>query len=383
MSTDTRHTPLPSQAEVDPDWKGTTWYPKAGEIKAALPGFFFVVLPITVCAEALWLLELSAKKQYFIDIFIAAVLAIVVGNVISLSDRLQPGLHFSTKWFLRLGIIIYGLKFSYKSLETGGLSYLAVIVVSVVTATTVALGLAAILKLNRRTGALLGTGTAICGVAAAMATAPSIKARAEEIGVALGAILFWGTLGLFFYPIIGSALHLSHSVYGAWTGAALHDLPQIVAAAQQGGGATGLKYALLVKLVRIAFIVVMVLFMSIYFTVKEGNKTERVGAGALMSKALGQFPLFVGGFFIVVLVNTFVKIPASIAGPLATAKPSVLPTTVAGVLLTFAIVGICARVTRPVIAAAGPRAMVVGFVTWAAQSVLVLAVCQALIPHLS
>lgn len=362
--------------------EGSALVSDGSEIREALPGFLFVVLPVTIVAEILWVLEISAKKTFFIDIFIAAVLAVIVGNMFTLPARLQPGLMFSTKWFLRAGIIIYGLKFSYKSLANGGLADLIVVVVSVVVGVAVAMLCGRLFGVNPRTSALIGTGTAICGVAAAMATAPSIKAKADEIGVALATILFWGTLGLFVYPFIGHGLGISNSVYGAWSGAALHDLPQIIAAAQQGGGATGLKFALLVKLIRVAFIVVIVMFMSAWFAMKEGADVARQSNRSVARGALRQFPLFVAAFFVVVLINTFIAVPSSIAGPLATYPASITPVTVSGLFLTFAIVGICARVTRPVIAAAGPRAMALALVTWVTQSVLVLITAQALLPHL-
>lgn len=372
------------EAEREPDWKSAHWYPSGREIKEALPGFLLVVLPITVIAEALWTLEIFSKQTFFVDIFMGAVLAVVVGNVVRIPDQLQPGLIFSTKWFLRAGIIVYGLKFSYASLEGRGVDYLAVVLVSVVPAIIVALLLGHVLRVSAPTAALIGTGTAICGVAATMATAPSVRAKAEEVGVALAGILFWGTLGMFFYPYIGHALGLSHSVYGAWAGASIHDLPQIVAAAKQGGGATALKFALLVKLVRVAFIVVIVFFMSLYFSARRRREgAEGATTGSSIGAALHQFPLFVAGFFLVVLINTFVKVPAFIAGPLATYPATTSPITVAGVFLTFAIVGIGARVTRNVVAKAGPRAMFLAFITWALQSVIVLLTAQALIPHLA
>lgn len=376
-----------AHTEEEPDWKGAHWYPGMAEIREALPGFFLVVLPITVIAELLWTLEIHAKQQFFVDIFMGAVLAVLVGNVVAIPERLQPGLVFSTKWFLRAGIIIYGLKFSYKSLEHAGVDYLAVVLVSVIPAIAVALILGRALRVPAPTAALIGTGTAICGVAAAMATAPSVRARAEQVGIALAGILFWGTLGLFIYPYIGHALHLSNSVYGAWSGAAIHDLPQIVAAAKQGGGSTGLEYALLVKLIRVAFIVVIIFFMSVYFTVKDRDALvargeTSVSTSTMMAQAVRQFPLFVGAFFAVVMLNTFIQIPKGIAGPLATYPASKSPITVAGVFLTFAIVGIGARVTRTVVSKAGPRPMLLALFTWVIQSVLVLITAQALLPHL-
>lgn len=360
-------------------WRGTPFYPGYTEIKEALPGFLLVVLPIAIIAEILWVIEINLHKTFFVDIFIAAVLAILFANVFPLPQRLQPGLAFSTRWFLRAGIIIYGLKFSYTSLLHSGIQDLIIILATVVIALGVSMTIGKLLGVNPHTAALIGTGTAICGVAAAMAVSPTMRAKDEETAVALSTILFWGTLGLLLYPLIGSLLHLSATVYGAWTGASLHDLPQIVAAATQGGGAIGLKSALIVKLIRVAFIVVIALFMSVVFGLKEGVQEARSTGRSIAISALKTFPLFVLAFFVVVLLNTLFTIPASFSGPLATWPVTTFPTTVSAFFLTLAIIGICARVTRSTIRVAGLKAMLLALITWVTQSVVILVLASTLL----
>jgi uncharacterized integral membrane protein (TIGR00698 family) len=181
--------------------------------------------------------------------------------------------------------------------------------------------------LEDHTGALIGVGTAICGIAALLATAPGIKAKEEQIGVAIGVVLLWGTLALFVYPVVAATVNMPAAVYGTWCGAAIHDLPQIVAAALQGGGNDALKAALMVKMIRIAFIIVVVLGMCVYFAVSA--KQNNLQHDSLLSIAINAVPGFVIGFFIVVLINTFVQIPTAIAGPLATYPPTVSPFTLA------------------------------------------------------
>ncbi len=353
-----------------PRWWGR-FFPGPEEMREAVPGFLAVVLPVTVAAEGLWVLELQAGVTWFVSIFIAAVLGLLVGNLWNIPDKYQPGLAFSTKWFLRLGIIIAGLKFNYSFLFESGWQQLTIVLVAVVTAMAVSWYAGKMLGLSEHTRALIGVGTSICGVSAIMAAAPAIQAKEEESGIALGTILLWGTLGLLIYPFMAGAFHLAPTVYGAWTGGTIHDLPQIVATAVQGGGAAALESALFVKVIRMAFLIVLVVAEIFFFALKnrDSGRGERVNTWA---HALRNFPLFVILFFIVVVINTVVALPGSVVGPLATWKPSVFPMTVADVLLIFAVVGITCRVTRPVIARAGPAALLTGLASWVVQSVLVL-----------
>lgn len=354
--------------------RGQGWWsrflPLREEVLSAVPGLLTVVLPIAILAEVLWYIEIRSNVTWFVDIFIAALLALIVANIRPLPARYQAGLEFSTKWFLRLGIIIYGLKFTYAYLATAGWRYLSLVVISVVIAIGVSMLVGHLMGLSARSSALLGTGTAICGVAAIMTTAPAIKARPEETALALGSILLWGTLGLLAYPVIATFYHLSPTLYGSWTGASIHDLPQIIATATQGGGQMALQAALFSKLIRVAFIVPVVFFMGTLFALKEVRAgTDRSGVKSLLFAVKG-FPLFVLGFFLVVVLNTAITVPSEIAGPLATWPASIFPTTFAGFFLTLAIIGICGRVTREAVGRAGPQALATGLVAWVVQSTL-------------
>lgn len=370
MSQSSQMNNQPQHVTISPKKPGK-FFPAGWEIKEALPGLFAIVFPITIIAELLYYIEVKSNQTFFVDIFIAAVLALIVANVFTVPDRLKAGPAFAQKWFLRLGIILYGLKFSYSYLATTGWQDLIVVIVTVGSAIFGSLIIGKLFGLDDKTAALIGNGTAVCGIAALMATAPSIKAKEENTSIAIGVVLLWGTLALFIYPLVGAAVHMPAAVYGTWTGAAIHDLPQIIAAAKQGGGNAALQAALMVKMIRIAFIVVVVLGMNIMFTVKEqkatGNKSENV-----MKIALKAMPGFVIAFFIVVLINTMVKIPATISGPLATYPATTSTFTVASLLLAMAIIGICSKCTTKTIKAAGFPALLTGLISWVIQSGLVL-----------
>ena len=253
---------LQASPENSGGWRGTRFYPGWADVQKALPGLLLVVMPIALLSEVIWLIEIHLHATFFVDIFIAGVLALIAANIFTLPEWVQGGFTFSTRWFLRLGIICYALKFSYQPLLQTGLPNLVIVTSTVATALGVSVLGGKLLKLNPRIAVLIGVGTGICGISATIVTSPAIGARDEDTAVTLGTILCWGTTGLLLYPLVNGLFHLSPVVYGAWTGATIHDLPQLIAAAQQGGGSAALKAALFVKLVRVAFIVVLVFFLS-------------------------------------------------------------------------------------------------------------------------
>ncbi|MBO0216719.1 putative sulfate exporter family transporter, partial [Vibrio sp. Vb2880] len=68
--------------------------------------------------------------------------------------------------------------------------------------------IARVLKLERVTAYLISSGTAICGGSAIAAVAPAIKAKDEQIGLALATVFVLNSIALFVFPVIGHALGL-------------------------------------------------------------------------------------------------------------------------------------------------------------------------------
>ena len=224
-----------------------------------------------------------------------------------------------------------------------------------------------------------------------MSLAPTLRARDEETAVALGAILFWGTMGLFFYPLAELLLHLGPTMYGAWTGAALPDFAQLVAATQQGGGTVALKFALAIKLIRMVLGIIIICIMRLWDrrgrkTGKEHDEEEdtlhkKVQKQKSRLRTLNSLPLLIPAFVGVVLLNTLTPLPGWLTGPLATWPVTTFPTTLATLFFLFAIIGICTRVTRASVKLAGLNTIVLGMCIWIIQAVA-LFVLTALLFHL-
>ena len=209
-----------------------------------------------------------------------------------------------------------------------------------------------VLHLDRHSSLLVAVGTGVCGISAIIATQQAIKSNDEEAGMSLATILLFGTVVLFVYPILGRVLSLSSTVYGIWTGATTLDLPQLVAAALQGGGAAALTAGLWVKSIRIGLLVPVIFAVTtIVSRSSPAGSTGSVGYRTI----LRSFPLFIILFFAVILYNTVSPLATWAVGPLATGKGIPLSLNAASVLLTTAIVGICFRVRRDVVGKTGGK----------------------------
>ena len=355
-------------------WKRMQFVPTWAEVRQALPGLIFVILPIAIASEILYWAESRYVQEVFhipapvIALMIAGVISIVVTNVVDLPPRYAPGMQFATRWLLRIGIVLYGLNFSYAlwfKADSGTILLIGVAAVVIPGVAGYFVGRA--FGLQEKSSLLIAIGTAVCGISAIVATQQSIKAKDEEAGMSIATILLFGTFVLFSYPIFEGLLAMSETSYGVWTGATTLDLPQLVAAALQGGGNTSLQAALWVKSIRIGLLVpVVLLLVALYGSSDQSDSQSKY------SRSLRSFPLFIVAFFIAILINSFYNLPVWLSGPLASGSGQFVGLSVAGAFLTAAIISICFRVKRQVLRTTGWRYIAVGGIAWAIQSVLVL-----------
>ena len=348
--------------------------PSRAEVKSALPGLGLVILPISAASELVFWAEKVYVQEAFnipapvIALMIAAVLSIVVTNLVELPKRYAPGMQFSTRWLLRIGIVLYGLNFSYSLwFKADSQTILLIGLAAVVVPLVIGYLIGRVLKLSESSSLLIAVGTGVCGISAIIATQQSIRSKDEEAGMSIATILLFGTFVLFSYPVLEGIFGLGQAAYGVWTGATTLDLPQLVAAALQGGGSSSLTAALWVKSIRIGLLVPVLLLL-----VAGYRAPGRPKAPSMYMEGLRSFPLFIVAFFAAILINTFFGLPSWVSGPLASGSGQFLSLSVASAFLTAAIISICFRVKKDVLGKTGWKYIAVGGMTWAVQSVLVL-----------
>lgn len=185
---------------------------------------------------------------------------------------------------------------------------------------------------------LISFGTAICGGSAIAAMAPVVKAKSEEVAVALATVFTLNAVALVLFPPLGHALRLSQQAFGLWAGLAIHDTSSVVGAAS-AYGSEALAVGTTVKLTRALWIVPGVLVVAL----------------AKRTDARLRFPLFIAGFVLAAALRTLLPAATPVWDALfATARQCLV--------LTLFLVG--AGLSRAALARVGVRPLLEGAVLW-------------------
>jgi uncharacterized integral membrane protein (TIGR00698 family) len=157
--------------------------------------------------------------------------------------------------------------------------------------------LARVLRLERESGWLMASGTAICGGTAIATLAPLVGARADQVGVAIGIVFLLNALALFGFPAIGHALGMSQVQFGMWVALAIHDTGSVLATAALYGN-EALEIATTVKLGRTLWLIPLTLAVSF---------AQRASAARV------RVPPFILAFVAVSILASVVPLPSEIS----------------------------------------------------------------------
>lgn len=224
--------------------------------------------------------------------FMSAPLALSAGIVLTLLIGQPFGDSVRKLTHLLLQVSVVGLGFGMnvnRALEAGRSGFLFTIV-SLLLVLGLGYLLTRLLKLDKITGYLISAGTAICGGSAIAALAPVLKAKENQVSVALGVVFVLNSVALLVFPPIGHWLNLSQTQFGLWSAIAIHDTSSVVGAAGKYG-AEALEVATTVKLARALWIIPVSFASALLFN----GKGERP-----------KIPYFIGLFVLAMLLNTYV-----------------------------------------------------------------------------
>jgi len=246
---------------------------------------------------------------------IAIVIGMVTGNTAyrhapGLGRICGPGVDYSRQTLLRAGVILYGFRLTMQDVGTFGLS--GALIDAAVLMSTFALSTYAgtrWLGMDRKSALLIATGSSICGAAAIMAAEPVVRARAEQVTVAVATVVVFGTLSIFLYPAL---YHLNahwhfvgggDGVFGVYVGSTVHEVAQVVATARSIGP-NAADTAVIAKMVRVMMLAPFLLGLSFWLNrdrAGAGDLAKRDAQGPRTAVAIPWFPL---GFVAVVLFNS-------------------------------------------------------------------------------
>lgn len=311
-------------------------------------------LGLVACGVAgAWLL--NGLLPQVSTLMFALVLGAVVANCGLTMDRFMPGVRVAGKRLLRAGIVLLGLRLSVSDIAGLGWDLLVVVVLSVAVTFFATLWVAARLGLTRARGLLIATGVSICGASAVAAMSAVTDADEEDVMSTIALITLCGSAAIFALPVLAAPLGLSAEAYGAWAGASVHEVAQVVAAASVVGAAA-IAPAVVVKLTRVVLLAPLVAGVLLWR--RRSASVEPTGSRPPL------VPLFIVGFLAAVCLRSTGLLPPAVLSVAELAQTALLAAGMFGL-------GASVRL-RQLLRASGPS-----LATGLAASVVIAAVSLA------
>lgn len=298
-----------------------------------------VIVPGLALAAVLALAAMFISGHYGGPVMLLALLLGMPLNFLADSPRLAPGIAFASRFVLRLGVGLLGLRITFEQVAELGWGPVLLVVAAVSFTLLAGLALARMLGMPRFLGALTGGAVGICGASAAMAISAVLPQRPElerYTAFTVVGVTVLSTVAMVLYPLLVVLLGFDHAEAGLFLGATIHDVAQVVGAGYIVSEQTG-DLATFTKLLRVAMLlpVIMIIAWAV---------GRRVQGGAAVKSALPWFLLlFVG----LVVVNSLGWVPAP-------ARDALVNLSIACLVTAIAALGV--KTSLRELASVGPRA---------------------------
>ncbi len=228
---------------------------------------------------------LISKLEFFEKLGISPLivgifLGMIYANTLKLKfpNHFKNGIVFSTKYILRLGIILYGFRLTFQNLQEVGFS--GVLIAFCIVFFTFIFGYIVgtrLLKMDKELAILCSAGSSICGAAAVMATQSVLKNEAYKSAIAVSFVVIFGTIGMFLIPFLNKfdIFGFTNSEVGIYIGAILHEVAHVVAVGNALGEVVSTN-AIIEKMIRVIFLVPFLILLS-FWLIKMGfhDKKEK------------------------------------------------------------------------------------------------------------
>ena len=269
----------------------------------------------------------------------AVALLIGAALTLSLNRVLVEGGSRYGKLMLQTAIVLLGLRLGLDQVLTVSADSIELVIGFVLCVLAVGMLAGHLIGLDRISTVLLSGGTAICGGTAIATLAPILRAKPEQLAVAIAIVFLLNAVALLTFPAIGHWLDLSQTQFGVWAALAIHDTSSVVATAAIYGD-EALEVATTVKLGRTLWLIPVALGVSLLV------RNERVRV---------RVPGFILVFIGMAAVATFIDLPAIVTST---------ATTVSKALLVGALFFVGTEMTRATVAAIRGRILVHAVGLW-------------------
>ncbi len=243
-------------------------------------------------------------------------------NFLCEDERFARGIRIASRYVLRVGVALLGLRITTGDVMALGWEALAIIVAGVAATILVGTLIGRIGGLRNDQSVLSAGAVAICGASAALAIAsvlPTHKDHERNTILTVAGVTALSTVAMVLYPVFVTYLHYDDATAGLFLGATIHDVAQVVGAGYIISDQAG-EISTLVKLIRVACLVPVVLAVSL---IMHRRRLPEAGSEPLL-------PWFLVVFVVLVIVNSLGWVPARAESLLTPVSSWCLLTAVAG-----------------------------------------------------
>jgi len=269
------------------------------KVSEFVPGYTLLFVGSLVL---MYLAGWEVMKRYDLGApLLALVAGLVIGNVWRVPDWFKTALR--TEYYIKTGIVLLGATLPLTLIFTAGpVAFLQATIVSVSTWLTIYLAATRLFKLEPQFAAVLGAGGAVCGVSASIAVGGAVKAKKDQIAIAIAIVSIWAIVMILALTLAFKALVpgvISPGEAGAWVGtsefADAAGFAVVAEIATRHGDAPINAFTLMKVIGRDMWIGIWCLILSVIsvFYWEKGDGGRRLGAGVVWER----FPKFVIGFF--------------------------------------------------------------------------------------
>ncbi|MBS0449345.1 MAG: putative sulfate exporter family transporter [Proteobacteria bacterium] len=217
-------------------------------------------------------------QHYGAPVMLFALLLGLSMNFLSADGPCAPGIEFSARTLLRIGIALLGLRITLAQVVSLGWQPIVLVLISVVLTIGLAMLAARALGFQTLFGLLSGGATAICGASAALALAAALPRHPQKERATLFTVIgvsALSTTAMIAYPMLARWMGLDAREAGIFLGGTIHDVAQVVGAGYSLSRETG-DIATLVKLMRVAMLLPVILFAATLTRARSGgDDTQR------------------------------------------------------------------------------------------------------------
>jgi len=246
------------------------------------------------------------SEHYGAPTLLFALLLGMAMNFLAVEGPCAPGIEFTARQVLRVGVALLGLRITVGQIAAMGWFPVLLVIGTVIVTIAVSMVVARLFGFRGMFGLLTGGATAICGASAALAIAAALPSHPLKERATLFTVIgvsALSTLAMIVYPMVVRVLDLDPTQAGIFLGATIHDVAQVVGAGYSISRETG-DAATFVKLMRVAMLLPVIVF-AVLLT-RSTLKGEAAGPRPPL------LPWFAVAFAVLVGVNSIDILPKAV-----------------------------------------------------------------------